>query len=506
MEERILIVGGGIAGLWSALALAKSGRPVTVIERDPPAPETGTDGDNAADLAFTDWERRGVGHLRHSHAFLARLHKHIMVWHPELMRDLLDAGCREIGFSDNLPLALRETYVPAPGDEELTILTSRRTTLEFVMRRYALRQPGIEFVTDTLVRDILVEKRNDRLAVTGLVIERDGDRQEWPTDTIVDAAGKNSQLIDLLRKNGADIDEENERAGILYFTRHYRLHEGASEPERNKVPSAGDMGYLKFGVFPADNGCFSVTIAVPEIEMELRKAIIRPENFDLICSQLPGVSPWTAQNRSKPVSKVYGMGELVSRWRKLADEKGPRVLNFFPVGDSFIRTNPLYGRGCTFAAIEAETLVHTFDRTPNPVARATLYFSNVHDALRPYYKDMVSQDSASIRRARNALNPDYRPTLRNRVVRSFAEDAITPALRGNTDLLRGFMRAFHMIDKPGEFLRNPGNVAKIMGVWARGKKRNAPHYPPKLGPDRQEMMSLLELSATSDWERLQQAA
>ena len=132
MEERILIVGGGIAGLWSALALAKSGRSVTIVERDPPAPE----GENPADLAFTDWERRGVGHLRHSHAFLARLHKHLREWHPELMQDLLDAGCREIGFADNLPLALRETYVPAPGDEELTILTSRRTTLALIFVWY----------------------------------------------------------------------------------------------------------------------------------------------------------------------------------------------------------------------------------------------------------------------------------------------------------------------------------------------------------------------------------
>ena len=503
MDERILIVGGGMAGLWSALALAKSGRAVTVIERDPPAPE----GENPADLAFTDWERRGVGHLRHSHAFLARLHKHIREWHPELMQDLLDAGCREIGFVDNLPLVLRETYVPAPGDEELTILTSRRTTLEFVMRRYALRQPGIEFVTDTLVRDVLTEEKNNRLSVTGLVIERGGQRQEWPADIVVDAGGKNSQLVDLLNERGADIEEENARAGILYFTRHYRLHEGMSEPERNKVPSAGDMGYLKFGVFPADNGCFSITIAVPEIEMELRKAIIRPENFDFICAQLPGVSPWTSEDRSTPVSKVFGMGELVSRWRKLVDDdNGPHVLNFYPLGDSFIRTNPLYGRGCTFSAIEAETLVHAFDRTKNPVARATLYFNNVRAALRPYYSDMVKQDNAAIRRAQHALNPDYRPTLRNRVIRSFAEDAITPALRGDTELLRRFMRAFHMIDKPNEFLRNPGNVAKVLGVWARGKKRNAAYYPPKLGPERHEMMAMLNLPAKSDWERLQEAA
>ena len=47
-----------------------------------------------------------------------------------------------------------------------------------------------------------------------------------------------------------------------------RLRPGQVEPPRGKSPASGDMGYMKFGVFPADNGCFSITICVPEIEFE----------------------------------------------------------------------------------------------------------------------------------------------------------------------------------------------------------------------------------------------
>ena len=67
MPQTVLVVGAGIAGLCCALALGRSGRRVIVAERDGPLPSGG------ADEAFHDWKRNGVGHLRQSHAFLARL-------------------------------------------------------------------------------------------------------------------------------------------------------------------------------------------------------------------------------------------------------------------------------------------------------------------------------------------------------------------------------------------------------------------------------------------------
>ena len=96
MAERVLVIGAGMAGLWTALALSPTGRDVVLLERDP----TPADGD--ADAAFLDWNRRGVGHLRHSHAFLARLRLIIRDEHPELLAELLEAGCRDLSFVDGL--------------------------------------------------------------------------------------------------------------------------------------------------------------------------------------------------------------------------------------------------------------------------------------------------------------------------------------------------------------------------------------------------------------------
>jgi 2-polyprenyl-6-methoxyphenol hydroxylase-like FAD-dependent oxidoreductase len=504
MGERVLVLGAGIAGLSTALALSRdgngSGREVTILDRDPPPPET------SADEAFDSWERKGVGHVRHSHAFLARLHMIIRDNYPELMQDLLAAGCREIRFHENMPVEKQAEYVPAPGDGDLTILTSRRTTLELVMRRYVARQKNITFVTSTLVRSLITEKSGDGVIVRGVVAEDANGTHEVRADIVVDAGGKNSQAIEWLREGGLPIEEESAPAGIVYFTRHYRLHDGKDEPARTKVPGAGDLGYIKYGLFPADNRCFSITLAVPEIEMEIRRAIVHPETFDALCAQLPGIAAWTSPEYSEPKSKVFGMGELWQRWRHMVKDGKPLALNFFPLGDTVIRTNPLYGRGCSFAAVQAHILRDVLDKTADPVARAIEFHATVARELRPYYNDMGKQDAMAIRRSANALNPDYVPGFQAKLTKSFVEDAMMVAVRADLPLLRAFMRGFHMVDEPGKWLKNPANIAKVLYYWTRGKKRNAEYYPPKLGPGRKEMLTKLGLSTTADFERFKAAA
>src|SRR5690349_2689961 len=120
MTERVLVIGAGMAGLWTALALSPTGRQVVVLERDPPAPEGGPD------AAFADWARRGVGHLRHSHAFLARLRLIIRDDHPQLLEELLAAGCRDLPFEGGFTAEHKARFTPDPADRDLVILTSRR--------------------------------------------------------------------------------------------------------------------------------------------------------------------------------------------------------------------------------------------------------------------------------------------------------------------------------------------------------------------------------------------
>lgn len=491
MSERVLIAGSGIAGLGAALALGNGGREVTLVDRDP-APPAGS-----AEEAFVSWERRGATQLRHSHVFLGRLTTLIRERYPDLLKELLDSGARIFNFADGLPAALKAHYVPAQGDDDLAILFSRRTTLELVMRRYASRLPGVKFVDNTGVRGIVARRDGERVIVEGLKVDRSGVIAPMLADIVVDATGRNTAFPDWLRAEGVEIKEEESPAGILYYTRHYRLRDGQDEPPRDSTPVAGDMGYLKFAVFNADNRHFSITLATPEIETTLRTAVVKPETFDAICAEVPGCARWTDPKRAEPVSPVYAMGNLKSVWRSTMKDRQPQVLNFFALGDATIRTNPLYGRGCSAGVVHAHILRAALDASRDPVARAIKVNDDTRAALRPFYDVMVRQDLQSIRRAEHERDPDYKPGRRARLARSFMEDAIGPATRGDLDVMRGFSRAFHMIENPTDWIRRPAIMAKIMAYWAMPKsvKKARGLYPPSAGPERREMLAKLNIAA-----------
>ncbi len=454
MTETVLVIGAGIGGLMTALSLSGPGRHIRLLERDPPPP-----GDDP-DAAFESWRRPGVSHMRQSHAFLARLRTIIRERHPALLDALKAEGVRELTLEAMLTPHQRKSYQPLPLDDELTIVTSRRTTLELVIRRYVESLAQVVITPNFRVERLIAHRSEDGIVdVTGLEGELDGEPVTLDASVIVDTSGKRGAFLGQLEALGVRIPDESETAGILYFTRHYRLLPGVGEPSRTENPPAsGDLGYLKFGVFPGDNGCFSITLAVPEVEQELRRAVLDPDKFHAITLLLPGLRPWTNAERAEPRGKVQGMGDLSSHWRDMVVDGRPLVRGYFPLGDTLVRTNPLYGRGCSFAAVSAEALRKALDSTQEPALRQLRYHQLLLQELKPYFLNMRAQDRVAIKRAKAALTPGHRDRLRARLMQSFFDDGVRIALRKDVTLLRE--------QRLAEEARQPGEGARPLGARA----------------------------------------
>ena len=486
-DEKIIIIGAGITGLALALAMGVKGWHVRLLERDAPPPEGGPED------AFLNWARRGAAQIRHSHVFLSRLTNLMRDHYPALLDEMKLAGCRILEFRDGLPSSLLSAYVTEPQDADLSFVSSRRVTLELVLRRHVAAMPNVAIMPSHRATGFLLDTQASTVCVKGVEVETPDGVSQLYADLTIDASGRGSRSRAWLEKAGIAVAEETAPAGIIYFTRHYRLRPGMQEPPRSIHPTVGDLDYIKYGVFRADNGWFSLTLAAPEIETELCEAIRDAEIFDRICALLPGVAPWTDQDRSQPMSPVFVMGGLRSHWRHFCVQGNPVALNLFVIGDAAVCSNPLYGRGCSAGFLQAHLLAEICSGSANAFERAMLLDMMLRREIRPYYDLMVKQDLQSIRRADALRNGEYKPSLRARLTRKFFEEGIRPASRGDIKVMRALMRGFHMLENPNFALQDPDILLRITRYLLRGRRRNAGLLGPPLGPERAAMLALLDI-------------
>ena len=94
-----------------------------------------------------------------------------------------------------------------------------------------------------------------------------------------------------------------------------------------------------------------------------------------------------------------GIGDIRAVWRHFVVDGKPLAKNFFAVGDASIRTNPLYGRGCSTGILHAHMLADVLTETSDPVERALAFDARTEEALRPIFSTSLSEDRNGIRRA-----------------------------------------------------------------------------------------------------------
>lgn len=488
--EQALVLGGGIAGLFTALALASRGFPVKVLERDPPPPE----GD--ADQAFFDWSRRGAAQFRHPHAFLGLMCNLLKDNYPELLDAFYAAGARALPFEDTLPKELEARYQRSADDERLWVLLCRRATIETVLRRYVAALPGVDILSGIHIDGLLLEPGTQRPVARGFNVRRDCVQRfgaQLRGDLIIDASGRASKGPKWLEAAGLTVREESDDAEIVYYTRHYRRHPGTPEPDRRgKDRSAGDLGYLKFGVFPGDNRHFAVIVCVHKAETALREAIKSAEGFDRICRSIPGLAPWLKPDAVSPTTEPFGIGDIRAVWRHYLKDGEPLVDNYYPVGDAALRTNPLYGRGCSTGILHAHILADVLSETQAPLQRAQRFDERTQAELRPIFDASLSEDKRGIRRALALVEGrelEQGRGLKQRFALAFG-DALAAAARYNLHVFRGLSRTINLLEAPGDFLKERKSRWIVMAYMLRGRRKNAQARLVR-GPQREDMIALV---------------
>ena len=462
-----VVIGAGVTGMATALALARSGHDVTVLERDlGPVPAS-------ADAAFEGWDRWGVPQARHSHAFLARLRNLLRDRAPDVLTALLDAGVTEMRFTERLPPEMEDRDA-RPGDEDLVALACRRTTFEWVFRRILEDEPGVRLLDGVKASGLLGTPER----VTGV---RAGE-SDIVAERVIDAAGRRSPLTAWLRDLGAPPPEqETVECGIVYLSRFYRLREGAEAPPQ-EGPIGGDLGYLKYAVFLGDNRTFSITFGTATNEAIMRPRLLKAPMFDAAARNLPATADWVDPDRAEPITGVEVMARLVNRRQRLVVDGEPVAQGVHALGDAAIHTNPLYGRGCSLGMVHAYLFADLLaDGVDDPRQMALALDEVTREHIEPWYRASVTQDRENVRAQNGEVATDD-------PMRSLMRDGLMPAVRVDPDVFRGFLRVLNLLDAPDAMIQDPVVVGRILEVWqARGERPD----PPADGPTQDEMLRIL---------------
>lgn len=484
--QRAAIVGASIAGLATALSLAERGAEVVLIEADP-APQA-----DSAEEAFLHWSRRRVPQTRHSHAFLARLRNILLRAYPDLYAELLAAGAVEIRLLDFPPASLGPV-APQAGDEELATLGCRRTTFEWVLRRYVTSFPQVTILSSASAAGLLAH-RGHPSRVWGLRVEREGRRRTIAADLVVDASGRGSRAADWLEAVGAPRPaEQRSSSAILYYTRFYRRREAREFPPPGREPTMADFGWVKFAIFPADNRAYSITFAA-HLSIQRLKALNHPAAFETLARSLPGIAPFVDPDLTEPLPvlgrDVLAMGGLENCRRRFVDRRGePLATSFFVVGDAAYHTNPLYGRGASQAFMHAALLGEALDAAAGEPVRAAGYLDQAaREEIEPFYRASIAADQVASRKVGAAPS-----SLAARFYDSFFDDGVMPATRVDPVVFRAFVRVMNMMDTPERAFFQPQIVERVLAVWLRGQ-RFRDHYAPTI-PDPEATIAALEAAA-----------
>jgi len=376
---KVVVVGGGMIGLCSAMLLGKDGHEVTVLDRDPGPPAAPT-------AAWADWERRGLNQARLAHLFLCRFREFLDDELPELAADLDAAGACRLNIVGAIPEEMRGAL--EPSDDRFVILSGRRVVVEAVTAARAQETKGVTVRRGVVVRTLVTGVSDATVPhVTG--VELDSGEQIM-ADVVIDAGGRRSALSRWLVDIGAaPYAEESEDSGFTYYGRHFQSEDGSIPPAFG--PYKQDYGSISVLTLPADNGTWSVTLVGAAGDTALR-ALRDTDVFTRVVGTLPLAAHWLD---GEPIEdKVATFSKIEDRIRDLSPGGSPVVTGILSVGDAWACTNPSLGRGVSMGALHAAALrdVLGSDSTHSPAELASAWGAATAERVEPWYRTTLRYD------------------------------------------------------------------------------------------------------------------
>ena len=465
----ILVLGGGVIGLSTAMILTRQGHSVTVFERDteplPGSPEE----------AWETWERRGVAQFRQAH-YVHASGKRLLDSHlPEVNEALLRVGCITFDLLTTMPPSITDR-TPREGDERFITITGRRPTIEHAVATVAEKVVSVRRGVSVVGLVTGNPAANGVPHVTGVRI---AEGEDVSADLIIDATGRRSKLPNWLEAIGARRPiEEAEDSGFLYYTRFFRSTTGELPIYRAGLNTYFDS--FSVLTLPGDAGAWSVTLFISSGDKALKK-FRDPKLWTALVAACPLHAHWLD---GEPITDVLPMAGTTDRYRRFVVDDVPVATGIVSIGDAWACTNPLLGRGIAMGLMHAfGTAEVVRQHLDDPLALALAHDSMTETRVTPWYRNTIEIDRRWVARF-NALI-EGRPDPQSADPRAHIPDALAVAMRYDADVFRAAVEMRSLLALPQEVMARPGLVDRIRELAGAHEAVTPP------GPSRAELLRML---------------
>jgi 2-polyprenyl-6-methoxyphenol hydroxylase-like FAD-dependent oxidoreductase len=450
-----VVLGGSVAGLCSAGALASHFDEVLVLERDELPPDAE--------------HRRGVPQSKHPHFLLNSGRRAINDLFPGFEDEVIAGG------GLHLVASMDTAYLEGPGwaprkQGALTMLYASRILVERVLRDKVRRLGNVTIREGVSVSGIHTSGGGTPQGrVTGVSFSTSAGDEQVDADLVVDALGRGSSVSDWLVAAGwPETPVKTLDAKVTYVSRWYDLPTPEARsaaswwwqhmvimPTQEKGEHPDEHEFL-VNFFPMEGNRSIACMGSWGIDMPRTV-----DDFVASAERLRTPKFAAAMAASEPTSEVHLTRATGNKWRRYDRlPAAPQGIVF--VGDAICAFNPFYGQGMSAAAGSALLLRNALDSAAE-LDRSFFrrFLAEQRKALKVPWAMAMARD----RGYECATGTEVAPAWMRKLLASMTWpifNVITGASREDPVVDEHFARVFNMDESLTGMMANPRVIAGLL--------------------------------------------